>query len=116
MMKRIQFLLSFLVITALQLSAGDLDSRFVNPEEETKPWCYCYWLGGDITAEGITRDLESMAEIGIRKAYTASISGRPRKGRPHVKILTDEWMELFCHALREAHRLDIVIGMFNSPG
>ncbi|MCH7226201.1 glycosyl hydrolase [Haloferula sp. A504] len=106
-------LLAFLIpLTA----AGDLDSRFTDPVEETKPWCYWYWLGGDITAEGLTRDLESMAEVGIKKAFTASISGRPREGRPHVEILTDDWMELFRHALREAHRLDIEIGMFNSPG
>lgn len=93
-----------------------LDARFAEPTEDSKPWCYWYWLGGDITAEGLTRDLESMAEVGIKKAFTASIGGRPREGRPHVEILTDEWMELFRHALREAHRLDIEIGMFNSPG
>lgn len=98
------------------LHAQDLDQRFREPLEETKPWCYWYWLGGDITKEGVTRDLESMKRVGIRKAFYASISGRPKPGRPHVEILTPEWMELFRHALREAHRLGIDIGMFNSPG
>jgi len=110
-------LLGIIIVTPSVLAETDeLDARFSDPTEESKPWCYWYWLGGDITAEGITRDLESMAEVGIKKAFTASIGGRPREGRPHVEILTPEWMELFRHALREAHRLDIEIGMFNSPG
>ena len=111
--------LLILASTAFCLSpsaAQDLDSRFKVPVEETKPWCYWYWLGGDITREGITRDLESMKQVGIRKAFTASIDGRPREGRPHIKVLTPEWMEMFRHALREADRLGIEIGMFNSPG
>ncbi|MBT8045237.1 MAG: hypothetical protein KJO79_09835, partial [Verrucomicrobiae bacterium] len=109
-------LILLFLFSALAANAASLDQRFKTPVEASKPWCYWYWLGGDITAEGITRDLESMAQVGIKKAFTASISGRPKEGRPNVKILTDEWMELFRHALREAHRLDIDIGMFNSPG
>lgn len=114
-------LIAFLLLPGSLYSAAtahtvDVDQRFREPVEQTKPWCYWYWLGGDITKEGLTRDLESMKQVGIRKAFTASIAGRPKPGRPHVEILTPEWMELFRHALREAHRLDIDIGMFNSPG
>jgi len=47
-------------------AAEELSERFRDPPDATKPWCYWYWLGGDVTAEGITKDLEAMAKVGER--------------------------------------------------
>jgi len=48
--------------------AAELNADFKNPLEATKPWCYWYWLDGDISKEGIPKDLESMAKVGIKRA------------------------------------------------
>jgi len=61
-MKTITILLALAFPIACGLHAADsLEQQFRNPPESTKPYCYWYWLNGDITKEGITKDLEAMA-------------------------------------------------------
>ncbi len=51
----------------------DLFTCFTNPPEEAKPWVYWYWMRANVTSDGITRDLEAMAEAGIGGAYLMTI-------------------------------------------
>ncbi|MCP4450413.1 MAG: hypothetical protein GY809_03055, partial [Planctomycetes bacterium] len=88
-----------------------LDSGFVTPPEETKPWCYWYWLNNDVSKEGVTKDLEAMARVGIKRAMIGNIEG----GGP-VKMFSDEWYDVTHHALREANRLGVEVMSFNAPG
>ncbi|MBM3890839.1 MAG: glycoside hydrolase family 2, partial [Verrucomicrobia bacterium] len=81
----------------------------------TKPWCYWYWISDNISKEGITRDLEAMARVGIGEALIGNIflddipAGK-------VKVLSEEWWALVEHAIREGGRTGVNIGMFNCPG
>ena len=95
--------------------ASDLSEHFINPPEETKPWCYWYWLGGDISKEGITKDLESMARVGIRRAMIGNVNAGKAPENP-IKMLTPEWYEATHHAFREANRVGVELDMFNGPG
>jgi len=91
--------------------ADELRTLFHDAPDETKPSCYWYWLNGDITADGITKDLETMVRVGIRRAFVGNIEG----GGP-VKMLSPQWYALTRHALNEAARLGVEIMMFNAPG
>jgi len=53
--------------------AGLLESGFASPPAETKPWCYWYWISDNLSREGITRDLEAMARVGIGEALIGNI-------------------------------------------
>ena len=65
---------SALLLTTFSTSADDgLAAGFRNPPETTKPYCYWYWLNGDMTADGITKDLEAMARAGIKQAMIGNI-------------------------------------------
>ena len=102
---------------ACSVHASSLESDFANPPEHTKPRCYWYWMDGQITKEGITRDLEAMQRVGIGEGYIGVISGQ--SGTPATgtsKALTDEWWSFIEHAVREGTRLGVDIGLFNSPG
>ena len=44
-------------------AADSLDARFENPPPSARPWAYWFWINGNITREGITADLESMARV-----------------------------------------------------
>ena len=99
-------------------AAEALARAFAQPPDSTKPRCYWYWMDGQFTKEGITRDLEAMKRVGIGEGYIGVIggqSGTPAEGGG-AKALTDEWWGFIEHAMREGTRLGVDIGLFNSPG
>lgn len=103
-------LVSLLTVSTPGLGS-DLEDGFTNPPEETKPWCYWYWLNNDITKDGVTKDLEAMAEVGIKRAMIGNIEG----GGP-VKMFSSEWYDITRHAFKEASRLSVELMSFNAPG
>src|SRR5512133_3635257 len=92
-----------------------LTDGFNHPPEQTRPWCYWYWISDNISREGITRDLEAMARVGIGEALIGNIF-LENQPAGKIKVLSDEWWALVRHALREAGRVGVNIGMFNCPG
>ncbi|VGO13528.1 hypothetical protein PDESU_02085 [Pontiella desulfatans] len=115
--KYVSLLVWSMVVSVSQ--ADPLMETFKSPSEETRPWCYWYWVGGDITAEGITKDLENMAEVGIARAMIGNVDVGVKtnngQGSP-VEVLSPAWRELKMHALREAKRVGVDIYFFNCPG
>ncbi|MGE4285216.1 MAG: glycosyl hydrolase [Phycisphaerae bacterium] len=109
--------LSVIVSTLLNLaafSAQTMDEGFASPPDETKPWVYWYWLDGDLSREGITKDLEAMSRAGIGEALIGHINQQPENSG--VQVLGEDWWQLVDHAVSEGRRLGVDIGMFNSPG
>lgn len=92
-----------------------LAGKFLNPPEETRPGCYWYWMNNKITKEGITKDLEAMKRVGIGRAYIGIIS-LGQNGNKTPLALSEEWWDYVRHAIREAGRIGVDIGVFNSPG
>ena len=109
------FVTAALAISTRPARADDLAKAFRDPTEETKPYCYWYWLNGDVSKEGITKDLETMAKVGIKLAMIGNIHGQGGAGGS-VKMLSPEWYELTHHAFKEANRLAVDLMMFNGPG
>jgi len=95
-------------------TADSLSANFKNPPGYTKPWVYWYWISDHISKEGITKDLEAMAKVGIGEALIGNIDEIRQKG--DVKALTEEWFQMIEFAIREGKRLGVNIGLFNSPG
>lgn len=110
------------VLCALALSgarAADLaglEHDFRTPPEATKPRCYWYWMDGNVTTNGITKDLEAMRRVGIGEAYIGIIADQCRLTPGPVKALTEPFWQTLTHAIREGTRLGVDIGVFNSPG
>ena len=95
-------------------TSDSLSFNFKNPPASTKPWVYWYWISDHISKEGITKDLEAMAKVGIGEALIGNIDEIKQKG--NVKALTEEWFQMIDHAIREGKRTGVNIGLFNSPG
>ncbi len=110
-----------LIITGLVLvSCGgpaqeiDLEAGFTSPPASAKPHTWWHWMNGNITKEGITRDLEAMAEVGIGGFQIFQVGTGIPKGP--VDYGSSEHLELLEHAAAEADRLGLEFSMHNCPG
>ncbi|HEX2101826.1 MAG TPA: glycosyl hydrolase, partial [Candidatus Synoicihabitans sp.] len=95
-----------------------LRREFTAPPADARPGCYWWWLDGLVDRAAITRDLEEFAAKGIGEVLLVN-SVNLRAGEPApdaVKFLSPEWRELYRHALREAKRLGIEVGVNLSGG
>lgn len=91
-----------------------LYASFVNPPLESLAGCYWWWLNGLVNKRGITRDLEEFRNKGINDLLLVNSAGRDMP--VGVQFLSEEWKELFRHALTEAKRLNLQIGVNLSSG
>ncbi|MDR3246845.1 MAG: glycosyl hydrolase [Prevotellaceae bacterium] len=111
-----------LIIICLSLSIAGckksglsvLEENFTNPPAASRPGVYWYFMDGNLSAEGVTKDLEAMKQAGIGYVLFLEVNiGIPR-GK--VDFLSDEWQDLFGHAVRECERLDIRMLLGIGPG
>lgn len=91
-----------------------LEESFHTPPASARPFTWWHWMNGNVTKEGITRDLEAMAKVGIGgfQAFMVS-SGIPEGAAEYLSPL---WIELMQHAAQEAGRLDLEFAMNNCMG
>jgi hypothetical protein len=94
----------------------ELAKNFEAPMPECKPYTWWHWINGNITREGITKDLEWMKSYGIGGAIVFNVGmlgdDLPRK----VPFGTDEWWQMVDHAIAESDRLGLKIGFHNCDG
>lgn len=94
--------------------ADPLAKMFCEPPDSARPGVYWYFMDGNLSREGMTRDLESMKAAGIGHLIFLEVNvGVPRGP---VNFLSEEWQDLFVHAVREAERLGIEITLGSGPG
>ena len=110
--------LSILGSSGMVQSAGDsLEQGFLNPPDEAKPRVWWHWTGGNITKEGITKDLEWMKRVGIGGAQMADIGmagGQTIENK--IEFFTPEWFDALRHAAAESDRLGLEMSIFSSSG
>jgi len=99
------------LLACIARADGDLARNFATPPVESRAWCYWWWLNGNASKEGISRDFEEMRQKGISGALlfdAGYVAGDPQvpQGPP---FMSPAWRELFKHAVREADRCGIVL-------
>ena len=115
-------IVAVLAITISSMSivtAGEnLESGFNNPPAQARPYVWWHWMNGNITRQGITADLEAMAETGIGGAWIFNIGGSHSCNIPAgpVDYMSDEWLDLVKFAATEADRLGLKLGFHNCAG
>ena len=73
-------------------SHAALAAGFVAPPDSVQTSVYWYWLSGNVSKEGVVKDLEAMKRAGINRAFIGNI-GLGELATPYapVKLFTDEW-------------------------
>ncbi len=95
-------------------AAGTLEEGFRQPPAWARPWVYWFWLNGNITAEGITADLEALKRVGVGGVLIMEVDQGVPVGK--VGFMSDAWRALFRHVVQEAGRLGLEVNMNNDAG
>ncbi len=115
-MRTLLALLALALMGSAARAADDvMAGGFAEPPADTRPWCYWYWISDNLSKGGITRDLEAMARVGIGEALIGNVVD-PDTPMGNVPLLSEEWFDCMAHAVAEARRVGVKIGVFNGPG
>jgi len=93
---------------------SNLEKGFINPPDSARPGVYWYFMDGNLSKEAMTKDLESMKKAGI--GYVVFLEVNVGVPRGSVDFFSDEWKELFKHAVEECERVGIAITLGVGPG
>jgi hypothetical protein len=101
----------------LTQSTDPLVTGFKNPPDSARPRTWWHWTQGNVTKEGITKDLEWMKRSGIAGFQLADVaSGSGQEVPNKINFGTPEWFDAVKHAASEAKRLGLEMTIFSSPG
>ncbi len=101
-----------------QAKKGDsLLKRFVVPPNAAKPRVWWHWMNGNITKDGITKDLLWMHRSGIGgfQNFDASL-GTPQIVDKRLSYMTPEWKDAFHFTAKLADSLHLEMAIAGSPG
>jgi len=103
---------------ALPASAQtSLVEGFKEPPNIARPRVYWYWQNGNITKEGLTKDLEWMHRAGIGGVETFDVAvSTPNVVEPRLLYMQPGWKDAFHHALQVADRLGMKTTIGAAPG
>ncbi|HUZ47217.1 MAG TPA: glycosyl hydrolase [Terriglobia bacterium] len=99
---------------SLGADGNAFEEAFIHPSVEARPKTWWHWMNGNITADGITRDLEAMHRAGVGGFQIFQVGTGIPKGP--VDYSSPEHLKLLEHAANEADRLGLEFDMMNCPG
>jgi len=101
--------------TRFDVSYERLKQEFQFPPNSARIRAYWWWLNSNVTKDGITKDLEAMEANGYGGAiiFDAGSSNYrvAKKTEAGPAFLSEEWLELFAHAVKEADRLGMELSI-----
>lgn len=98
-------------------SENGIYKEFINPPQEAKPRVWWHWMDGNITEEGIRKELLWMNRIGIGgfHQFDAALYTKPIV-KERLVYMTPKWKKAFRYAIHLADSLNMEIGIASAPG
>jgi hypothetical protein len=97
--------------------SDDLLRGFEHPPDSAKPRTWWHWTNGNVTEDGIAKDLEWMKRVGIGGFQLVDVAaGGGQTVETKINFGTPEWLHAVRHAAEEGKRLNLEMSIFSSPG
>ncbi|MET0363399.1 MAG: glycosyl hydrolase, partial [Sphingobium sp.] len=98
-------------------SEDGLLEGFRNPPESARPRVWWHWVNGNISPDGIEKDLEWLARIGIGGAQAFDVARPMPSLVDHpLRYMSPDWKAAFTVAVKTSRRLGLELGIASSPG
>jgi hypothetical protein len=100
-----------------QSPSSALEQGFRSPPDSARPRTWWHWTNGNVTEEGITKDLEWMKHVGIGGYQLADVSsGCCQQVEKKIYFGTPQWYHAVRHAAELGGQLGLEMSIFSSPG
>ena len=102
---------------ASEATLTELKAGWQMPPQDARPRVWWHWMNGNITKEGIRKDLEWMKRIGLGgfQNFDASL-GTPQIVDKRLIYMDEGWQEAFAYATRLADSLGLEMAIASAPG
>jgi hypothetical protein len=113
------FILGILIASA-QSKLPSKDIIFTNfqaPPNTAKPRVWWHWMNGNITKDGVEKDLQWMHRIGIGgfQNFDAAMA-TPQIVEKRLSYMTPDWIQVFKRTTNLADSLHLEMAIAGSPG
>ena len=100
-----------------QAGSDPLMSEFRDPPQSARPRVWWHWMNGNITEDGIAKDIEWMRRVGIGglQNFDASLM-TPQVVEKRLVYMTPEWKKAFRFAAERAEAAGLEMAIAASPG
>lgn len=109
--------LALLAVSSCAVAQSALEDGFKTPPNVARPRVYWYWQNGNITKDGLTKDLEWMHRAGIGGVETFDVAvTTPTVVKDRLIYMQPAWKSAFRHSLEVADRLGMSVTIGAAPG
>ena len=98
-------------VTAIQQANGNSTRS-----NTARPWTYWWWMGNAVNEPDITQQLEQFAQAGLGGVHIIPIYGVKGYEKQFIPFLSDHWLAVFAHTVREGNRLGLGVDLTTGTG
>ena len=100
-----------------KIQVSRLEENFANPPSEARPQVWWHWMNGNITKDGILKDITWMKNSGIGgfHHFDAALDIKPIVDKRLI-YMDEGWKDAFRYAIDVADSLDMSVTVASSPG
>ena len=106
-----------MALLPVAVDAQNLREGFLTPPQEARPRVWWHWMDGNITREGIKKDIEWMNRAGIGgfHCFEAALGTEPIVPE-RVVYMSPQWKDCFQYAMHLADSLGMETAIASCPG
>ena len=112
-------LLAFMLILLAGFSSfgQDLYEKFQNPPSSSRPLVWWHWMNGNITPDGLRKDILWMNDVGVAGFHIFDANfDTPQIVPTRLEYMSGQWKDAFRSALALADSLGMEVTIASSPG